>query len=163
MGDYMKKNIIYTSFFLIIMDQIVKYIVATNLNLLESIRVIKNFLYITYVQNDGAAFGILQNGRWGFIVLGMFAIYFIIRYILAIKEISKFDFVSYSFIIAGIIGNLIDRILFGYVIDYIDIYILGYNFPVFNIADMLIVIGFILVMYKEVVGVKNENNNSRRK
>jgi signal peptidase II len=130
----------------------------------KSIKVIDNFFYITYVQNEGAAFGILKNSRWIFIALAIIAVIAIIRYIMSDKKIFMDETISYSLILGGIIGNLIDRILFGYVIDYADFYIFGYNFPIFNVADSCMVIGFIIVMYNLIIrGDRHEIDNSRRR
>jgi signal peptidase II len=134
------------------------------MELFKSIKVINNFFYITYVQNEGAAFGIFKNARWFFIVLAVLAVLSIIRYIVIEKKVYKDEIISYSLLIGGIIGNLIDRIVYGYVIDYADFYIFGYNFPVFNIADACMVIGFILILYNLIVkGDRHEVNNSRRR
>jgi signal peptidase II len=134
------------------------------MELFKSIKVINNFFYITYVQNEGAAFGIFKNAKWFFILLAVLAVLSIIRYIVIEKKVYKDEIISYSLLIGGIIGNLIDRIVYGYVIDYADFYIFGYNFPVFNIADACMVIGFILILYNLIVkGDRHEVNNSRRR
>lgn len=159
----MKKIILYISLITIVLDQIVKYLVTSSMELFKSIKVINNFFYITYVQNEGAAFGIMKNSRWIFITLAIIAIIAMVRYILVDKKIFMDEAISYALILGGIIGNLIDRIIFGYVIDYADFYIFGYNFPVFNIADACMVIGFIIVVYNLIFrGDRHEIDNSRR-
>jgi signal peptidase II len=77
------------------------------------------------------------------------------------KKIMKIDIISYSLILSGIIGNLIDRIIIGKVIDYIDLYIIGYNTPIFNFSDICIVLGGIIILYNLIFkGEEYENINS---
>jgi signal peptidase II len=157
----MKKLIFLFSMLLIGIDQVVKYFVVSNLEQYKSIKLIPNFFYMTFVKNEGAAFSILDGGRWIFVIIGLLALILIIRYIFLDKKIKRYDVVSYSLVIGGIAGNLIDRIVQGSVVDYLDFYILGYNAPVFNFADMCIVIGTFMIMYILVIkGDSNENNHS---
>lgn len=158
----MKKFILILSTLLMFIDQLIKYFVIHNLELYKSIKLIPNFFYITFVKNDGAAFSILRGNRWLLIAIGIIALMFMIKLIIMDKKITKLDVVSYSLVIGGILGNLVDRVLYGSVIDYLDFYLLGYNAPVFNFADSCIVIGAIIiicVLIKE--GNNYESNNSR--
>ncbi|CCY45208.1 lipoprotein signal peptidase [Clostridium sp. CAG:1193] len=158
----MKKFILILSTLLMFIDQLIKYFVIHNLELYKSIKLIPNFFYITFVKNDGAAFSILRGNRWLLIAIGIIALMFMIKLIIMDKKITKLDVVSYSLVIGGILGNLVDRILYGSVIDYLDFYLFGYNAPVFNFADSCIVIGAIIiicVLIKE--GNNYESNNSR--
>lgn len=150
----MKKICIY-SLILIVIDQLIKCIVSTNMSLNTSIILIKDFLNITYVRNIGAAFSILEGNRIFLIAVTLIAligIYLLIKN----KTFKKIETIIYTLIISGIIGNLIDRIIFGYVIDYVDFKLLGYNMPVFNLADSLIVIGCVLLLIITVKEDKNE-------
>lgn len=158
----MKKFILILSTLLMFVDQLIKYFVIHNLELYKSIKLIPNFFYITFVKNDGAAFSILKGNRWLLIAIGIIALMFMIKLIIMDKKITKLDVVSYSLVIGGILGNLVDRVLYGSVIDYLDFYLFGYNAPVFNFADSCIVIGAIIiicVLIKE--GNNYESNNSR--
>lgn len=158
----MKKFILILSTLLMFVDQLIKYFVIHNLELYKSIKLIPNFFYITFVKNDGAAFSILRGNRWLLIAIGIIALMFMIKLIIMDKKITKLDVVSYSLVIGGILGNLVDRVLYGSVIDYLDFYLFGYNAPVFNFADSCIVIGAIIiicVLIKE--GNNYESNNSR--
>lgn len=158
----MKKFILILSTLLMFIDQLIKYFVIHNLELYKSIKLIPNFFYITFVKNDGAAFSILSGNRWLLIAIGIIALMFMIKLIIMDKKITKLDVVSYSLVIGGILGNLVDRVLYGSVIDYLDFYLFGYNAPVFNFADSCIVIGAIIiicVLIKE--GNNYEGNNSR--
>ena len=159
----MKKLLILLSVMLIIIDQGIKYIVVSNLNVLDSVNIIPNFLNITYVTNSGGAFSILSGSRYFFIILGIIAIIYLIKYIMSDSNITKVDLIAYSLVISGIIGNLIDRIIYGYVVDYIHFYISSYSFAIFNFADMCIVIGAIIIIYILFIkGDSYENNNSRK-
>lgn len=158
----MKKFILILSTLLMFIDQLIKYFVIHNLELYKSIKLIPNFFYITFVKNDGAAFSILRGNRWLLIAIDIIALMFMIKLIIMDKKITKLDVVSYSLVIGGVLGNLVDRILYGSVIDYLDFYLFGYNAPVFNFADSCIVIGAIIiicVLIKE--GNNYESNNSR--
>lgn len=141
------KKIFLFSFICILLDQIVKYIIHINLNVGENINIINNFLSITFVKNTGAAFGILPNGRI-FLVISTLIFLTVIIYIIKTEKLDKFFTLIYSLLIGGIIGNLIDRMIFGYVIDFISFKLLNIYFPIFNIADICIVISCILYIYK---------------
>ncbi len=131
---------------LIGIDQWTKWFFFTNRENFSQFEIIKDFFYLSYVENRGAAFGILQNFRWFFIVLTIVAVVVLIWYFL--KNDNKLLRLSLSFIIAGAIGNFIDRLLRGFVVDFLDFYPFGYNFPVFNVADICVNIGvFILIIY----------------
>lgn len=138
---------------LIIADQVTKYFTVSMLKPVGSVEIIKNILSFTYVENRGAAFGILQNARWVFIVLTTIAVAAIIIYLLKEKPKDKTLTCSLSLILAGAIGNMIDRILKGFVVDMIEVTFIDY--PVFNFADCCVVIGaillgiYIIFIYKE--------------
>lgn len=157
----MKKFIFIISIALIGLDQYVKYIVINSLEMLKSIKIINNFFYLTYVENDGAAFSIFSGYKWFFIIIALLAIAILIKYIIMDKKIYKIDVLAYSLVLSGIIGNLIDRIYVGRVIDYLDFYIFGYDFAIFNLADTFLVIGAFLILYNLIVkGDSNEKINS---
>lgn len=140
----MKKIIGLSSIFLVI-DVVIKLLVKSSMFLNQSIRVIDNFFYITYVKNTGAAWSILSGKQYFLIIVSLLVIIFLIIYLYKKKTYSKFEFVGYGLLIAGAVGNLIDRVVYGYVIDYLNFYLFNYNFPVFNIADTCIVIGIMLL------------------
>lgn len=135
------------------LDQITKYLIMKNLKLSESITVIKDFFYIVRVENTGAAMGILQNGRY-FLIPVTIVIGTIITFML-MKTESIFLKVSLSFILGGALGNFIDRVFRGKVTDFLDFYFGRFHFWTFNVADIFIVVGtimlavYILFFYKE--------------
>ena len=131
-------------FIIILIDQVSKYLAVTCLKPIGSAYYFKkSFFSLTYVENRGAAFGILQNQRWFFITLTII-ICIAIAYFLIIGRIESLIWrISLSMILGGAIGNLIDRIKQGYVVDMFHFTFI--DFPVFNVADLFIVIGTVLV------------------
>ena len=132
------------SIFIVLIDQFTKYLMFHNKKLFIN----KDFLLfkLDFVKNYGAAFNIFSGSR---IFLSLISIIFsilLIYLILRKNTINQFDLFSYSFILGGTIGNGIDRILKGFVIDFINLNII--NFPVFNIADISINVGFIFLLYR---------------
>lgn len=132
--------------FIILLDQVTKWLIVTKMYLGESIPIIDNFLYITSHRNRGAAWGILQGQMWFFYLITTIVIIGIIYYIQKAAKGKMLLGVSLAFMLGGAIGNFIDRVLRKEVVDFIHTYIFSYNFPVFNIADSALVIGVILLM-----------------
>jgi len=140
----MKKIIKLSSIFLVI-DIVVKLLVKSRMYLNQSIRIINNFFYITYVKNTGAAWSILSGKQLFLILVSLLVIIVLFIYLYKKKTYTKLEVIGYSLLISGAVGNLIDRVVYGYVIDYLNFYIFNYNFPVFNIADTCIVIGIMIL------------------
>lgn len=153
--------IIIISIILLCIDQISKLLVVNLLTKTDSITIIKNFFYLTYINNDGAAFSILVGKRIFLILIAVLVIVMLIRYIKKNNIQNKLELVSLALIIGGSLGNLMDRLVRGYVIDFLDFKLFNYNFPIFNLADTFIVIGVFLLLLKEI---RKENNlDSRNK
>ena len=150
------KEISIITIICILIDQIIKTIITNNLELYQSIKIINNFFNITYVRNDGAAWSILSGGRFLLILIGIISLILIYKYFIKDKKLNNLEIITYGLLLGGIIGNLIDRIAFGYVIDFLDFLIFNYNFPVFNIADTFIVISVFLIIIDTFRGDKNE-------
>ncbi len=139
----------YAMFFLIVLlDQFTKYLAVKHLKFNEPIVLIKDFLKLNYVENYGAAFGVMQNKKYFFIITTLIVIITIIVFLKKnFYHLSKLMKVSLVMLLAGAIGNLIDRIRLSYVVDFISVrFSNGYEFPVFNIADCFIVISTILIV-----------------
>ncbi len=128
---------------LIIIDQAIKFLSVSKLKPLGSVEIIQGILSFTYVENKGAAFGILQNARWVFILATIIIIVGLIVYKIKFKEKSKIYTCSSTLLISGGIANLIDRVFLGYVVDMIEVTFIDY--PVFNFADCCVVVGAILL------------------
>jgi len=122
------------------LDQLIKFLITKNLFQNQSIPIIKGIFHITLVHNRGAAFGILKNQIPLFIITSLFAI-ILIYFNLKENRQSKSYSIALSLILAGALGNLVDRLFFGYVIDFLDFRI----WPVFNVADSAITVGTILL------------------
>jgi len=133
----------------IFLDQLTKFLAASFLQLNTPVILIKNFLNLSLVHNRGAAFGILKNQLFVFVTISLLAITLII-YHLKDKKKSLLSSISLSLILAGAAGNLIDRLRFGFVIDFLDFRV----WPVFNLADSAITIGVILLSW-ELLWKKN--------
>ena len=154
-----KKMVIFTIVF-IFLDQITKGLINLYMNLNDNINIINNFFSLTYVHNYGAAFSMFDGARYIFIIIAIIALNLIYMFFIKNKDLKNFEIVIYSLLLSGIIGNLIDRVIYGYVIDFLDFTIFGYDFAIFNIADCFIVISVILLLILEV---KNARICSRRK
>ena len=129
-------------------DQISKYFVLDKLMFSDPIIIIDNFLRLNYVENRGAAFGILQNQQLFFIILTSLVVIVLVVYRVKTNEFNSVANFSLDLIIAGALGNLADRIRLNYVVDFIDVNFWGYyDFPVFNFADICVVVGTILLAF----------------
>ena len=162
----MKKNSInkvyFVTFFLFLFDFISKNIVIKKLPLLKSIDLIPNFFYLTYVQNTGAAWGILKDNSIILALLSLIIFIFISNYIKKLSNLSNLGILGFSLVLGGILGNFIDRVLYGYVIDFLDFRIFGYDYPIFNMADIMIVVGIIMVIICAIRGDINESSSRKK-
>jgi signal peptidase II len=132
--------------FIVIIDQATKYLAIIRLKDKQPISIINNFLQLKYVENRGAAFGILQNKQMPLIIFTFLILIGIIYYLYKNRKLTKISKISLWGIIGGSIGNLIDRIRLNFVVDYIDVNFWGYyDFPVFNLADSFLVVFTILL------------------
>ena len=138
-----KLYFLFLSIYIFVIDQITKYLMFYNYKLLVN----KDFIFfrLDFVKNYGAAFNIFSGSRIFLSIISIIFSLIFVYLILKKHSSSNLELYSYSYILGGTIGNGIDRILKGYVIDFIDLNII--NFPVFNIADISINIGLILLLY----------------
>lgn len=140
-----KKNIFFfsTALLVVLLDQLTKFLIKNNFQLNQSIPIIKNILNLTYVTNTGSAFGLFKGLNLIFIIFSIAVIIAIFHYIKRkIKQNEKLLQLSVGLLLGGTIGNLIDRISYGYVVDFIDFRI----WPVFNVADSAITISAVLLI-----------------
>lgn len=145
----------------LLLDQIVKIIVSTKMSVNTSFELIKDFFSITYVKNNGAAFSILGGKTLFLVFVSIVSLFLIYFFLIKNRELKKFEQITYGLLIGGLLGNLLDRILLGYVIDYLSFNIFGYDAPIFNLADMCIVIPTILLIF--FIGSDKSDNKSIRK
>ena len=137
---------------IVIADQITKQIVDRAMPLYHSIPVIDGFFNLTYIRNTGAAFGIFSGSAAAFrlpflIIFSLIAIGFIVTMLRRLNRDQTGLITALSFILGGAIGNLIDRIVYGEVIDFLDLYWGRYHWPAFNLADSFITIGVVITIY----------------
>ncbi len=126
---------------LVVLDQATKYLVRVHFALHESRPVIHGFFSLTYVQNRGAAWGILAGWRVALVALAAVMLFVLARYRKKIFGTRAIGRVSFVLLVAGIVGNVIDRVWLGYVVDFLDFYIGTSHFPAFNVADSCICVG----------------------
>ncbi|MGM0522697.1 MAG: signal peptidase II [Bacillota bacterium] len=130
---------------MIIIDQWTKYLVIENMTIGESIPIIDNIFYLTSHRNPGAAWGILQGQMWFFYIITLIVVGIIIYYIEHYVKTNRLLGISLGLVLGGAIGNLIDRVRFQEVVDFVDVYIFSYDYPIFNVADSSLVVGVILI------------------
>lgn len=144
---------------LVTIDQFSKYLITQNLfDNFNEIVLIKDFFSITNVKNYGAGFSILQNQTLFLIVVTFIAVIAVTYLLIKSKNSESLNRICYILIIGGAIGNLIDRLTLGYVVDFLDFYIFGYDFPVFNLADSFLTIGCILLIISILLENKRAKN-----
>lgn len=134
----------------LVIDQVSKQWVANSMELLDSIKLLPIFS-ITYIHNPGAAFSFLadQGGwqRWFFTLIALTASIIFAIWLAKTPKKNTVLSIALALMLSGAIGNLIDRVLFGYVIDFIDFHWAGYTFPIFNLADSAIFLGAVLMVF----------------
>jgi signal peptidase II len=136
----------------IILDQITKLLVQKVFRLNESVVVIQDFFSLTYIRNPGAAFGLFADQSSGFrsiffLVVSIVALSILLYFLAQTPKEDKSSLVAISLLFGGAIGNLIDRVRMGEVIDFLDFYIGRFHWPAFNVADSAITIGISLLMF----------------
>lgn len=139
-------------------DQIIKYFVTTNMAPDSGFTVINGLLKIYYLKNRGAAFGVLQNQRWFFVIVTLSVCVLLIIALFKYKNHTAYSYIASITIIGGGIGNLIDRVLHGFVIDYISV---SFFPPIFNFADCCVTVGTICLMI-HILFFSNLDSNAER-
>jgi signal peptidase II len=114
-----------------------------------------------YVRNTGAAWSMFAGKTWLLIIVSIIIISLIIWYIYKNKPKNKLEKIGYAMVLGGALGNLLDRIIYGYVIDYLDFKIFTYNFPIFNLADTCIVIGITLICISLIGGEVHDRTKNK--
>lgn len=158
----MKKKSLIIATIIIIIDQILKILIDNILSVNESIKVVPNIFYITKVYNTGAAWSLFDGSQKVLIIIAIVAFFVLLKYQSTFVE-NKRNILAFAFIYGGLVGNLLDRVIYSYVIDYLHIFIINYSFPIFNLADVVIVIGFILVIIAIIKGEENVDSKRRSK
>lgn len=139
-------------------DQAIKILVISNMQLNEQISVINGFFRLFYIQNNGAAFGILQNQIWFFILITLLISAIIVAALFLYQRHDFFSYTASILIVGGGIGNLIDRVFRGYVVDYISISF----FPwIFNFADCCVTVGTVLLIIHILFFSERDGNSEK--
>jgi signal peptidase II len=137
---------------ILILDQLTKYVVDRTIPLHHSIPVIDDIFSLTYIRNTGAAFGMLAGSAAHFrlpflVIFSLVAIGFIIVMVRRLPPGETGLITALAFILGGAIGNLIDRVVYGEVIDFLDFYWSTYHWPAFNLADSFITVGVLITVF----------------
>ena len=157
------KKLIYTlGMAFMLLDQLIKLVVTKNMDLNQEITIISNFFSIYYLKNTGAAFSILGNKTLFLIIVSIICLLILKNYIKNLKNITSLTIISLGIMLGGIIGNLFDRLLYKAVIDYLSFNIFGYSFPVFNLADIGITIGTLLLVVEMLI-TEQKNKSLEKK
>lgn len=147
----MNKKIFGIAILTLFIDQISKILIGIFFHLEQKVTLIKHFFSIYYIKNEGAAWSLFANKEEFLIVVSLLAIFVIYRYMYNFQR-NKRNNLAFGLILGGIFGNLIDRICFGYVRDFLAFQIFGYHYPIFNFADAGIVIGVFLLILAIIKG-----------
>lgn len=141
-------------------DQLTKYLVLQNLDLYQSVPVIDKVLSFTYIQNKGAVFGVMQEMRW--LLISFSAVILVVCIGLLIKKSfkSRMMYWALSLVLSGGIGNMIDRIFRGYVVDFIDVQLV--DFYIFNVADCCVVVGVFLIFLYFIIDTYKDYRNGKK-
>ncbi|MGN8645085.1 signal peptidase II [Gracilibacillus sp. HCP3S3_G5_1] len=146
----------------IMVDQLTKWLVVTNMEIGERITVIESFFYLTSHRNSGAAWGILQGQMTFFYIITLIVVAFIIYYIQKFGKESKWLRLALALVLGGAIGNFIDRLFRQEVVDFFDVYIGAYDYPIFNIADSALVVGVILIFIYTLLDERNKRRSNQK-
>ena len=152
-----KKLIYYISFFLFILDQIIKILIQKNMSLYQEITIIPSFFSLYYVKNTGAAFSLLQNNSTILLLISFLSVIILNYYIFKEKNITILSKISFGLLLGGIYGNILDRIIHRSVIDYLSFSVFNYSFPIFNLADIGITVGVGLIILETILKKEVKN------
>lgn len=152
-----KEDIYKITILVLVLDQFIKYMVNKFMEINTSITVIPNFFSIFYVRNKGAAFSILEDNTILIVVISVIFIVILDYYIRKEKSFTKLGVISLGMIMGGIFGNLMDRIIYHSVIDYLSFL----KFPIFNLADIGITVGVGLLLISEILKAGKDKENDR--
>ena len=152
---------LWLSLFILAADQISKQLAESAIQLYERVALLP-YLNLTLTYNRGAAFSFLsdQGGwqRWFFSVLAMVVTVVLVVWLRQLDRANRWTAISLSLIIGGAVGNLVDRLLFGHVIDFIDLYYGQWHWPAFNVADSAITVGVVLMLLDAFRGQRTEGS-----
>ncbi|HDV6253810.1 TPA: signal peptidase II [Staphylococcus pseudintermedius] len=149
---------LFITLIILIGDQLTKFIIRTQMTLGESFAVVPKFLYITSHRNNGAAWGILSGKMTFFYIITIIVLIALIVFYIKEAKNNMLMQIAITLLFSGALGNFIDRVSSGEVVDFIDTVIFGYDFPIFNIADASLTIGVVLLI---IVLLKDQNQKGK--
>ena len=153
-------KVLFVSAILVLADQVSKTIVVRTMSLYESVPVIENFFHFTYITNDGMAFGIdFPFGYFIFSLVSALLTIFLFWYLWSVRNDSLLIRLGLAMIIAGAVGNLIDRLMLGEVIDFLDFMVGNFHWYVFNLADSYVTVGMVLILTDSIFLEKKREKN----
>ncbi len=147
----MNKKTYIIAVLVLIIDQVSKSLIEIFFDLNEKVEVIKNFFYITVVHNTGGAWSIFSNYSYLFIIASVLAIVLLVKFMFGFKNNLRNN-IAFALLFGGIFSNLADRIFLGYVRDFLSFKIFSYDYPIFNIADVAIVVGVVFLIIAIIKG-----------
>lgn len=158
----MKKKILIFATIIALIDQIIKKTIVSSIIYQKMYFIFPRLLYITYVKNSGGAWSILSGNIFFLLIVSSFCLIGIGYYLYHKSNITKLECAYFSLILGGIVGNYVDRIMLSGVIDYIGIILGSYYFPIFNFADICIVLGVILILIDGWIGDRSGIRSKKR-
>lgn len=146
------KGVLFFGTIFVIIDQAIKILVSEKMIINQTNIIIKDFFSLRLTHNAGAAFSLFTGHTLLLSIIGIAALLAVLVYIKNQPVINDFDIFTYSLLIGGIAGNLVDRIVHGYVIDYLSFKFGSYYFPIFNFADVCIVLSVVIIIFTTLKG-----------
>ena len=147
----------------VILDQVTKLLVVNSLDLYESVEVIPNVFNFTYIHNKGAAFGMLDEHRWVFMVISTVAIVALLVYLFKFAPKNNLLRIGLSLVVGGGIGNMIDRVALGYVVDFLDFCAFDFWVWIFNVADVCVCVGAGIIALYLIIDIINDAKAQKAK
>lgn len=155
----MKKVLYWITFGILLLDQTVKFHVVRNIDFGKTVEVIPHFFSLTHVKNTGGAWSLFREYPYLLVIISALFLIGLNHYLLSAKHISKLEALAYGCTMGGVLGNFIDRVLKDGVVDYFHFQFGSYSYPIFNIADIAIVLGVGFFFVDVIRGEKNENRS----
>lgn len=162
-GEKVKKNIYTITFIVLLLDQVIKNIILKTIEVGEYITLIPNFFFFTNIKNTGGAWSILDTYPMILTIIGFLCIIGLNYYLTKKNQFTRIEIIYLGLIMGGMLGNFIDRIIYEGVVDFIGFKFGSYQFPIFNIADITIVVGVGLILLEMIRGEIYEYRNKQRK
>ena len=147
----MRKREVLLILAVVALDQITKYAIEARLSLGQSIEIIKGFFSLTYARNTGAAWSILTGQMTFFYIVSTIALVVMTYFLFKTDKKEHLQRIALALLIAGTLGNFIDRLMFQYVRDFLDFIIIGYDFPIFNVADISLNVAIGLLILEAIL------------